>query len=138
MNSPQVPIGSQIAADLPPTSPFNSASIQFQPPATLDDLLRVWEQEPPRELPVLKTTCSLLSEYLEASIEEIRLDWLSEMRGGFRAFLLGRRYRENSVRTYVNHVQILLRSAGQYGWRPDEYLPESWRQTPAGRSGAEM
>jgi integrase len=119
-----LPFGSQLASELIDSSPNYLA--EPMSPKTLDDLLQIWERVPPRQLPVLQTTCSLLSTYLNVSVEELLLDSVNDNKDGFRAFLRDRKYKENSIRTYVNHVRILLASAGEYGWRAQD-VPEAWR-----------
>src|SRR5580698_4960773 len=109
MNIQEVQNGSQIAYALPLSSPASSES--STPPVTVDDLLKIWELNPPLEIAVLKTTCSLLAEYLDTPLDNLSLDAVNDMRAGFRPFLFGRRYKENSIRTYVNHLQILLKNA---------------------------
>jgi hypothetical protein len=125
MNVIEVQNGSQIADDLPLPSLAPESSLKA--PETVDDLLKAWEVNPPREIAVLKTTCSLLAEYLDTLLENLSLDAVNDMRAGFRPFLFGRRYKENSVRTYVNHLQILLKDAQRNGWVPNDNLPRSWR-----------
>jgi len=95
-------------------------------PKTLDDLLNIWANQPTPQLPMLRTTCSLLAAYIGAPTDRISIDSVRDAREGFRTFLAGRKYKENSVRTYVNHVRILLKSARKYGWKPTE-VPEAWR-----------
>jgi integrase len=94
---------------------------------TLSDLLDILRDNPPPAFPMLRTTCTRIEAYLGMSAEQITLDSVSETRDGFRRFLESRKYAENSIRTYVNHVRILLNSATVFGWKPDEAVPEAWR-----------
>ena len=51
-------------------------------------------------------------------------------RGGFRQFLVGRGlrgYKENSVRTFVNQMNILLKTARKLGWNPENHVSEEWK-----------
>src|ERR1035441_9001705 len=114
MNSSVIPFGTQIAVDVPGSS-INSV-FEVRSPRTLNELLQVWENDPPRCLPVLRTTCNLLAVYLNGTMEQILLDSVKKNKDGFRKFLEDRKYKENSVRTYVNHVRILLNSASELGW----------------------
>jgi hypothetical protein len=95
---------------------------------TLGDLLELLEKNPPPELPTLRTTCCRLVDYLDGKpIDQVTVDSVCENRDGFRAFLKGRNYKENSIRSYVNHARILINSARELGWRPNEAVPEEWR-----------
>jgi integrase len=100
---------------------------EIQSVRTLDDLLRAWMANPPRQLRMLRSTCSLLSIYQDAPPDQILIDSVKASKDGFRKFLVGRTYKENSIRTYVNHVRILLQSASKLGWDPAEEVPEAWR-----------
>ena len=125
MNIQELQNGSQVACELPATS--LSRSVLPEPPITVDDLLKIWQLDPPREIAVLKTTCSLLADYHNEQLDRLLLDDVNEMRAGFRSFLFGRRYKENSIRTFVNHLQILLKSAHRLGWEANDHLSESWQ-----------
>ena len=96
-------------------------------PHTLGDLLAMWAQNPPRQAAMLRTTCARLGDYLDASVENISIDAVHQSRNGFRRFLEGRKYSENTVRTYVNHVRILLNFAGKAGWNEIDAPSEDWR-----------
>jgi integrase len=51
-------------------------------------------------------------------------------RGGFRQFLAGRGqrgYTENSVRTFVNQLNVLLKTARKFGWNPQNHVSEEWK-----------
>lgn len=103
-----------------------SAITHAGPPITISDLLDRLSLCPTRSLPMLRTTCSLLASYLNHAPAEILLDTISETRNGFRPFLEQRKYAPNSIRTYVNHVNILLKSAETLGWRLDDRVPTAW------------
>ena len=75
------------------------------------DLLDILAQKPPRALPMLRATSSLLAAYLDKTIEQLLLDAINDSRDGFRPYLESRKYKENSVHTYVNHTKILLANA---------------------------
>jgi hypothetical protein len=69
---------------------------------TLDDLLCALAIAPPPSFPMLRTTCALLGNYLNRPMEQISIDHVSENREGFRAFLRSSKYKEGSIRSYVN------------------------------------
>lgn len=93
---------------------------------TLNDLLNILEEHHPRSLPMLLSTSSKLSEYLEKPAEKILLDSVYESRDEFRPFLARSKYKENSIRSYVNYLRILLNSAREMGWKPNETVSEAW------------
>jgi hypothetical protein len=53
----------------------------------------------------------MLASYLDKPTDQITIDSVNDARGGVRPFLESRKYAENSIRTYVNHVRILLNLA---------------------------
>jgi integrase len=125
MNSLILSFGTQIALEVRDTSANSTTNAPV--PQTVGDLLAVWGKEPPPQLPMLRTTCNLLAVYLDTQLEQIPIDAVKETRDRFRKFLEARKYAENSIRTYVNHVRIMLESATQFGWESTEEVPEAWR-----------
>jgi hypothetical protein len=125
MKSSVLPFGTQSAVEVP--SPSTNNTLETQELKTLADLLDRWGANPPKSIRMLRTTCSLLEAYLETSANDILIVTVKETKDGFREFLQKRKYAENSVRTYVNHVRILLKSARGLGWQPSEAVPEDWR-----------
>ena len=125
MTTTTIPIGAPIACDLRESS--ENVTVETRSPKTLDDLLVLWGENPPPTFPVLGTTCSLLAAFLEKPLEQITIDFVVEARAGFRSFLQSRKYAENSIRTYVNHVRILLVCAKDFGWKPCESISAEWR-----------
>jgi Phage integrase SAM-like domain len=117
--------GSQIAAE-PRSSSKNDAGESV--PTTLAGLLAIWAQNQPREAAMLGTTCMRLADYHNLSLNNLTIDAVDLKRNGFRAFLRHRKYRENSIRTYVNHVRILIDHAKAAGWQPDIGSSPEWRQ----------
>jgi integrase len=120
-----IPFGTLIAEEVRDSS--ENCMVPGGPPRTLGDLLDILGQTPPRAFPMLRSTCSKVACYLDAPVSQIELDALSDRRDGFRDFLEGRRHAENSVRTYVNHLRILLNHARKLGWEPNESVPAAWR-----------
>lgn len=94
---------------------------------TLGDLLDILGRNPPTEFPTLRTTCSRLADFLKEPIDQITVDSVNDTRDGFRAFLAGRKYKENAIRSYVNHARILMKRASELGWKPNQLVPEEWR-----------
>ena len=62
---------------------------------------------------------------------------VNDSRDGFRPFLEERHYKENAVRSYVNHTRILLRYAEKHGWKPGESVPEAWKEVLAHPNAAQ-
>jgi hypothetical protein len=128
MTSTILPNGSQIAGDLPSTSD-KSARITT-PVQNTGDLLAILEQKPPRSFAMLKTTCGILGTYLNLPGDQVPFDMIEARRGGFRQFLAGRGqrgYTENSVRTFVNQLNVLLKTARKFGWNPQNHVSEEWK-----------
>jgi hypothetical protein len=76
---------------------------------------------------MLRTTCALLGNYLNKPAEQISIDRINESREDFRAFLQRSKYKEASIRSYLNFARILLKSAKSLGWKPTDSIPEAWR-----------
>jgi integrase len=121
-------IGTQIAHDVRDSSA--DCANQLQSPKTLGDLLHILRENPPPEFPTMCTTCARLSSYLDKLIDQITIDSVNQTRDGFRPYLESRRYAESTVRTYVNHTRLLLKSAGEFGWEPKP-VQEEWRSVLA-------
>jgi hypothetical protein len=125
MTTSTIPIDTRIATDLRDSS--ENSTHERRKISTLTDLLDILRENPPRAFPMLRTTCSLLSAYLDTPSEQVLLDSISEARNGFRPYLEGRKYAENSIRTFVNHLRILLKLATELGWKPNPLAPKEWR-----------
>ncbi len=115
--------GTQIAQD--PSIPSNQNAPL--PIRTTGDLLATLAVKPPRSLAMLKTTCGLLGVYLDLPGNDIPFDTLDARGKGFRAFLVDRRYAENSIRSYVYQLRVLLKTARRNGWKPNANVPERWK-----------
>ena len=129
MNCAIVQFGSQTAPDSGGPSP--ESAFLTQPPKTLGDLLTLIDKSTSKELPMLRSTAAKLAEFHNLQFDEISLDKILQMRSQFRRYLEGRKYAENSVRSYVNYVRILIYRARALGWRPCQGLPEAWQQVLA-------
>jgi hypothetical protein len=122
--------GTQIAQELPsPSQKFASASSTAR---KVDALVQELKQRPPEWLPskhlkLILTTCSRLVDFFGRSLDEITLLEVLENRTRFRRFLEERRYRPQSIRTYVASVRRLLDSAEEFGWDVADELPLAWR-----------
>src|ERR1035437_7886422 len=116
--------GSQLAAPVRGSSKVQHLDVQ--PPQTIEELLACLENESTPNIPMLRTTSSLLAIYHCKPPDQLTIDSINEARSGFRAFLLDRKYAGNSIRSYINFVRTLLRHAEERGWKADESLPEAW------------
>jgi hypothetical protein len=125
MTSTILHIGSTIASDLRDSSVYSDRSKQC--PKTVGDLLRLLEDNPPREFSMLRSTCSMLADYFGKPADEILFDSVQEARTRLRPYLESRKYAENSIRTYVNHVRILLNRAKECGWNTTMEHSAAWR-----------
>jgi integrase len=117
--------GTQIALPLRPSSDKNA--IMDRPPETLEDLLDRLTPLSPKTLPMLRTTAAHIGKFLNRQLKEITVDSLPAERDAFLQFLRSRKYAANSVKTYGNHLRILLQHARDFGWMPNKSVPEAWR-----------
>ena len=98
-------------------------------PTTLHDLMVLLEKNPPKHYRMLRSTAAVVAaKFFNLSLEAITLDRVAEMRGQFRRRLEAEKYTENSVRSYVNYVRILIRISRNLGWRPGQNLPQEWQR----------
>lgn len=118
--------GSGIANKLRDSSENVNPSHLSSPPQSLGDLLSLWSQSSPREEPMLRTTVARLGDYLNAAPDDISIHSVYQTRQGFRPFLEGRKFQENSIRTYVNQVRLILKCATDAGWEPDNHISAEW------------
>lgn len=121
--------GAQIAPALPAHS-RNNGSIRHNT-LTLADLLEAWKVRPIPSASMLKSAVSLLTLYLNAPAHAITIDRVDDSRKAFRSFLEGRKYKENSVRAYVNLLTKILKCAGELGWVPRHVASEAWNPIAA-------
>jgi integrase len=125
MKSPSLPVGTRIACDVRDSS--TCSMLEVQSLTTIGGLLDILSKNPPRAFSMLRTTCSMLGTYLETPATQVPIDSIHKNKDGFRPFLQNRKYAENSIRTYVNHLRILLKIAREFGWKPSEEVPQAWR-----------
>jgi Phage integrase family len=126
MNAEVLQFGSEIAQEARGAS--ENCVVELANPKTLGNLMKIWAQDPPRQHAMLRTTTARLADYLETPVEDIPIETVERSRRGFRAFLEGRKYGENSIRTYVNHVRILLDIARAAGWELQDSMSEEWKR----------
>jgi len=118
--------GSQIACDLHESSATCGPCATI--PITLSELLVALNETAPKSLPMLRSTASKLAVYFNMQPEEISLDSVYGLHGRFRQYLVSRKYAENSIRSYVNYLRILIQEARRTGWSPYLSVPEEWRK----------
>jgi len=117
--------GTQIAYVMPIHS--SNASLDAILPNKVSEVIEVLKQREAKGLPMLRTTFGVLSSFLSTSPNELSLQAVFDTKELFRPYLVGRKYSENSIRTYVNHAKIILNTASELGWKPVDELPESWK-----------
>jgi hypothetical protein len=121
--------GTQIAAAEPTTS--SNALKDAIVPNTISDLLDLLQQRGTKGLPMLRTTFGVLSNFLSTNPKDLSLQAVFDAKELFRPYLTGRKYSENSVRTYVQLTKTLLNSAAELGWKPIEDVPQDWKPVMA-------
>jgi len=143
--------GTQIALQFPETSPPPLISVEevhvvrdelpLIPPTThaavqnletLQDLLdsiAATDQQQSGLLAMLQSTAVHLCTYLKQPPDKIAIEALGTALEGFRSYLRGRRFKRNSVRSYMNYAQLLLRKARNLGWsEPSVGVIEAWQK----------
>lgn len=120
--------GTQLALDL--REPAGSCSISQSNLASLCDLLAAVKKsgkEQGKTIAMIRRTLALVEAFLARCPEEITVNELSETGPAFKAYLKGRGYRRNSIRSYMGYRRILLRHAETLGWTYEQLaLPEEW------------
>lgn len=97
-----------------------------QVPRTLADLLEPIPTDRGNQLSMLRRTADLIAEYRREPTELVDIHQLLAMRdasgepGGFRAFLIGKKYKGNSPASYNNYLGVLIRRAESRGWAATE------------------
>lgn len=117
--------GSSSATVLPNSA--DSSALERVNVESLADLLSCLNSEPSSQTPMLRSTAGKIAAFLGKSIDQISLDLIHANREGFRPFLESQRYKEASVRSYVNYLRILLEAAGGLGWKPHARVSKEWQ-----------
>jgi integrase len=129
MTFANVPNGTQNASELRRVSRMSNDLRDI--PQTLHDLMLKLEKDPPKGIAMIRTTAGLIAAFMVRSPDQITIQEIAERREFFRPFLQERPYAENSIRTYINHLRILLNFADEVGWAGAE-LESPWRELAAG------
>jgi hypothetical protein len=117
--------GTQIALKLPTSSPSSQTDVIV--PNTIADVLERLEQDGTKGMPMLRTATGVLATYLSTAANHLTIQAVFDGKDSFRAYLVGRKYAENSIRTYVNQNNILLKAAKEFGWTPTDDVPSAWK-----------
>lgn len=118
--------GSKIASILRNSSRFE---VSEKPLKTLQDLLKIIAENPPKKFATIKSACAAWALYLGKALDEIPIESLFEKdtRKGFRPFLVGR-ISENSIRTYVDHIRWLSVRAKELCAQQKDAVPAAWQK----------
>ncbi|WP_348265282.1 hypothetical protein P8935_12215 [Telmatobacter sp. DSM 110680] len=125
MTDQNIQDGAPIASALPPTS-RNHLPIA-RTVETLADLLTAIGNNPPSYFQMLRSTVARIVSFQLRPADQITLDAIYVSREGFRPFLEKNKYKENSIRAYVNYLRILLEAAEALGWKPLARISEQWQ-----------
>jgi hypothetical protein len=92
--------------------------ISPQKPRTIQELLECVECEPAsRQLQsMMRSTANHIAQCFGRPLDAIQVTELAHALPQLRAFLTERRFKRNSIRSYLNYVRILLRKAHDFGW----------------------
>jgi len=81
-----------------------------------------------KNLAMLRTAASKLSEFMDKSIGDLSIDVLIDVRSAFSDYLKERRYALNTIRTYRQNTQRLVRWAVELGWvSGKQSVEEAWK-----------
>ena len=124
MTTVDIQSGTEIATAMP----LASLKGQLVPiaPVTVTELLGLLEGSDVKGIPMLKTASGVLATYVSVPIDQLTIQAVFEGKDLFRSYLIGRKYAENSVRTYVNHAKMLINLATKLGWVPIDTVPPAW------------
>ena len=107
-------IGTVIA--LPSPNSSENFTAPSTPPSTLKELLDIIAARGDKNIAMLRSAAVRLSEFTDKPIAELAIDVLVDVRSKFSDYLKQRRYKPNSIRTYRQNTQRLVRWAEQLGW----------------------
>jgi integrase len=117
--------GAQSACALPQNSAKSTAGhLEVK---SLADLLLLLNSSKSSQLSMMRTTAGKIAAFLGKPIDEISFDLIYANRDGFRPFLESLRYKETSIRSYVNYLRMLLQAAEGLGWQAFAHLPVEWQ-----------
>jgi integrase len=121
MNEESVEIGIQIA------QPIEAPSTPVAP-VTLQDLLLEIRKQERSDKAMLASTVGKFTEFWGQSADNISIDLLEQQMEPFLQYLRSGKYKPNSVKSYRNFVNILLRSARASGWSALPFdVPAAWQ-----------
>ena len=125
MTDANIQTGSLSATVLPHSA--DKSTLERVNVESLADLLSYLNSQPSSQTPMLRSTAGKIASFLGKSLDQVSLDLIHANRESFRPFLEGQRYKEASVRSYVNYLRILLEAAEGLGWKPHLHLSKEWQ-----------
>jgi integrase len=125
MTISKTPNGAPIASDVPSVS--RNCARTTTNVNTIAELLTAIGINPPSHFQMLRTTAGRIESFLGSPTDQITLDAIYARREDFRPFLEKNRYKENSIRSYVNYLRMLLEAAEALGWKPFACLNPDWQ-----------
>jgi integrase len=97
-------------------------------PVTLKDLLLLIAQQDEPNRAMLASTSAKFLEFIGRTAETTSIDELKTEMGPFLEHLRSGKYKPNSVKSYRNFVNILIKSAVTAGWSPRPFqVPAVWK-----------
>src|SRR5579862_8879556 len=119
----QIDLDFREAAQTPHISPLGPRTIQ-----DLLDSITECESARPQPQAMLKTTAAHVSQFLGKPLKDVGIGELVDALPEFSAFLKERRFKRNSIRSYLNYVRILLQKARELGWNEiDPEVEAAWQ-----------
>lgn len=132
MNSQNVAFGTTIAIHGRSSSQTDDAERYI--PETLKDLLEQIENVFPHEpLGMLKATAGHFADFVGVPIGDLTVDSIDPSGYAFSRHLTTKRYKDNSIHSYRNYYQRLLKLAMELGWAPKPSVAEiAWKSVLGG------
>jgi integrase len=117
--------GAQIALLFPCAESFST--ISPPKPQTLQDLLDTLKPEGSSGM--LQSTTVHISNCLNKPPSDITFEELAVVKSRLKNFLRDRRYKRNTVRTYLNFLRLLVTKAKDLGWsQPCPEVEDAWQK----------
>jgi integrase len=132
MISPECTFGTTIAQEVRSASEYDVSERRV--PVTLLDLIEMVKAGHTHEqIPMLETTAGRIADYIGGSLSNVLLNSIAPSARGFSLYLVRKRYKKNTVRTYQYFYRRLRKLAMALGWVLEPSEAEiGWKAALAG------
>lgn len=105
-----------------------AAEITSAIPSNLSELLLLIDRKAGPQEAMLHAVAARFLEYIGLTGEAVSIEMMHDRKEAFIARLKAGKYKDTSVKSYRNYLNILLRKADEAGWiRPLIVLPAEWQ-----------